>query len=91
MTMSIFEENIKRNESRYDAIKHLASKFEWSTTPGYAHFRYEAKTTDPEARSLSAHDVMILADNGNLCFGGRSAGKREAGDYTIFSGIVHTD
>ena len=87
--MSICES--KHNTARYKAIAHLASKFEWSTTYGYAHFRYEAITTDPEARSLSSHDVMLLADGGNLCFGGRNAGKREAGDKTIFSGIVHTD
>ena len=87
--MSIYESAL--NTSRYEAIAHLASKFEWSTTSGYAHFRYEAITTDPEARSLSAHDVALLADHGNLCFGGRGFGKREAGDKTIFSGIVHTD
>lgn len=89
--MSAFEEAIKKNGQRYDAIKHLASKFEWTTRPGYAHFTYEAVTTDPEARSLSSHDVMILADSGSLCFGGRGASKREAGDKTIFSGTVHTD
>lgn len=89
--MSLFEENIKKNASRYDAIKHLASKFTWSRQYGYANFRYEARTTDPEARSLSATDVAILADGGNLCFGGRGFSKREAGDKTIFSGIVHTD
>lgn len=89
--MSLFEENMKRNGARYDAISHLRSKFTWSRQSGYAHFRYEARTTDPEARSLSAHDVAILADGGNLCFGGRGFGKREAGDETIFSGIVHTD
>lgn len=88
---NIINETVKKNGSRYSAIAHLASKFEWSTTSGYAHFRYEAKTTDPEARSLSSHDVALLADSGNLCFGGRNFSKREAGDYTIFSGVVHTD
>lgn len=89
--MSIYESAQKARDARYNAIKHLAGKFEWSNTYGYAKFRYEAKTTDPEARSLSAHDVMLLADGGNICFGGRDASKREAGDYTIFYGIVHTD
>lgn len=89
--MSAFEEAQKKRDCSFDAIKHLARKFEWSTTYGYAHFRYEAITTDPEARSLSSHDVALLADGGNLCFGGRSFGKREAGDKTIFSGVVHTD
>lgn len=89
--MSLFEENMKKNANRYNAIKHLASKFTWQRTSGYAKFHYEARTTDPEARSLSAYDVAILADGGNLCFSGRTFNKREAGDETIFSGIVHTD
>ena len=89
--MSTFEENMKRNSTRYNAIKHLANKFEWTRRPSYAKFEYTATTTDTEARSLSAEDVAILADHGNLCFGGRGFTKREAGDKTIFSGIVHTD
>ncbi len=88
---NIIKQTVEKNGVRYDAVKHLASKFEWSTTPGYAHFRYEAITTDPEARSLDARDVALLADGGNLCFGGRNFGKRDVGDKTIFSGVVHTD
>lgn len=89
--MSSFEENMKRNSVRYNAIKHLRSKFEWTRRSSYAKFEFTATTTDPEARSLSAEDVALLADDGNLCFGGRGFTKREAGDKTIFSGIVHTD
>ena len=89
--MSKFEENMKRNSVRYKAISHLASKFEWTSRSNYAQFEYTATTTDPEARSLSAADVALLADHGNLCFGGRGFTKREAGNKTIFSGIVHTD
>ena len=89
--MSTFEENMKRNSVRYKAISHLASKFDWTLRSSYAKFEYTATTTDPEARSLSAADVALLADNGNLCFGGRGFTKHEAGDKTIFSGIVHTD
>ena len=89
--MSTFEENMKRNSIRYNEIKHLWGKFEWKRRSNYAQFEYTATTTDPEARSLSADDVALLADRGNLCFGGRGFTKREAGDKTIFSGIVHTD
>lgn len=89
--MSTFEENMKRNSVRYEAIKHLRSKFEWTRRSSYAKFEFTATTTDPEARSLSAEDVALLADYGNLCFGGRGFTKRESGDQTIFSGIVHTD
>ena len=89
--MSTFEENMKRNSVRYAAISHLASKFKWTRRPSYARFEYTATTTDPEARSLSADDVALLADHGNLCFGGRCFTKCEYVDKTIFSGIVHTD
>ena len=89
--MSTFEENMKRNSIRYNEIKHLSGKFEWTRHNSYAKFEYTATTTDHEARSLSADDVALLADHGNLCFGGRGFNKREEGDKTIFSGIVHTD
>ena len=89
--MSTFEENMKRNSVRYAAISHLASKFEWTRRSSYAKFEYTATTTDPEARSLSTEDVALLADHGNLCFSGRGFTKHEAGDKTIFYGIVHTD
>ena len=89
--MSKFEEAMARRGVRYDAIKHLRDKFEWTRRSNYAQFEFTATTTDPEARSLSADDVALLADHGNLCFGGRGFSKREAGDKTIFSGIVHTD
>lgn len=89
--MSTFEENMKRNSIRYNAIKHLANKFEWTRRSNYAQFEYTGTTTDPEARSLSAADVALLADGGNLCFGGCGFNKREAGDKTIFYGVVYTD
>ena len=89
--MSAFEEAMKKRASRYAAISNLANKFEWTRRYNYAQFEFTATTTDPEARSLSAADVALLADGGNLCFGGRGFNKREAGDVTIFSGIVHTD
>lgn len=79
---------VQNNSSRWDQIKHLADKFEIKRIHGYAHFSYFAKTSDPEAMKLSAHDVAIIADGGNLCFGGRSFRSDDKGGY---SGIVHTD
>lgn len=84
--MGAFEEAVARRNKRYEEIKHLDKEFEWTRTPGYAHFRYTAKTTHPEAMQLSSQDVMLLADHGNLCFGG------ECGGYNgNFSGKVYTD
>ena len=89
--MSAFEEAMAKRNARYAEIKHLRNKFEWTRRSNYAQFAFTATTTDPEARSLSAADVALLADGGNLCFGGSGFSKCEAGDKTIFSGIVHTD
>ena len=89
--MSAFEEAMAKRSSRYDEIKHLTSEFKINRIYGYAHYRFEASTDNAEAKLLSAGDVALLADSGNLCFGGRGFTKCEAGDKTIFSGIVHTD
>lgn len=89
--MSAYEEAQKARNAHYDTIKHLANKFEWATTYGHAHCRYEAITNHPEARKLSPSDVMLLAAGGNLCFGGRNASKREVDYNTVFSGIIYTD
>ena len=89
--MSTFEENMKRNSVRYAAISHLASKFEWTRRSNYAQFEFTATTTYPEARSLSAADVALLADHGNLCFGGRGFVRAERDGKVIYSGTVHTD
>lgn len=84
--VSAFDENVRKNDQRFEEIKHLRDKFEWTRQSGYAHYTYSAKTTDPEAMKLSAWDVFILADSGNCCFGGSYSGSN--GSYT---GKVHTD
>lgn len=89
--MSAFEEAMAKRSSRADEIKHLASEFKINRIYGYAHYSFEASTDNAEAKLLSAEDVALIVDGGNLCFGGRGFTKREAGDKTIFSGIVHTD
>ena len=89
--MSAFEEAMKKRTSRYDEIKHLAGEFKINRIHGYAYYRFEASTDNAEAKLLSSGDVALIVDGGNLCFGGRGFTKCEAGDKTIFSGIVHTD
>ena len=39
-------------------------------TSCYAHNNFEGKVTTEEAKALTAMDILILADSGNLCFGG---------------------
>lgn len=90
--MNHFEEAAKKRSLRYDEIKHLAQHIDFVFTPGYAHFTYRAETKHPEARALSASDVALLADGGNLCFGCRNTSKSHMdAERTVFSGTVHTD
>ena len=89
--MSAFEEAQAKRNARYDEIKHLASSFKIERTPGYAHYQYRATTSNINAMKLSAGDVALIVDSGNLCFGGRNWGKRESDEEAIFTGVVHTD
>lgn len=83
-----FEERLKNNAKRYEEIKHLAHLFKFTAQPGYAVKHFTAETTNPEAMKLSAHDVALLADFGNLCFGGRNFWTNGEGKY---KGTIHTD
>lgn len=90
--MSTWEEAQKKRDERYNEIKHLRKYIEFVITPGYAHFTYRAETRHPEARALSATDVALLADHGNLCFGCRNTSRSHMdAERTVFSGTVHTD
>lgn len=86
--MSEFDDRLKNNRSRYDEIKHLKKEFKWTKSPAYAVCHYTAVTEHPEAMKLTAHDVALLADDGNLCFGGRGFSNNGNGKY---SGTIHTD
>ena len=52
----------------------------------YGHVDFNGKLLTEEAKSLSEMDLLILADYGNLCFGGSCSIE---GDE--FSGQYHTD
>jgi len=58
-----------------------------ATSPGYAHFEYSLTALSDKAKEMTVDEAMLLADGGNLCFGGRDGSRR--GD--VFTGIVHTD
>lgn len=83
----LFEERRKKIAARYAEIKHLKADFEWTRKPNYAQFEYVAIALTPAAEELSAEDVALLADSGNLCFGGRGFSK----NGKRYSGVVYTD
>lgn len=87
-----FEEALKKNSERYNEIVHLYPHFtNVRKSPSYACYQFAAETAHPEAAALSAADVALLVDGGNLCFGGRGYSKYEKDGVTHFSGTVHTD
>lgn len=61
--------------------------------PGYAHFSYriEYEPVPKMVDQLTATDGAYIADDGNLCFGGRGFSKQVVGNRLIFTGVVHTD
>lgn len=79
----------QKRYARYKEIEHLFKDFEWSFKPGYANISFIAKPKTDEARALSAHDVALLADSGNPCFGGCNFHKDE--ETSTFSGMIYTD
>jgi hypothetical protein len=63
------------------------------TWPGYAHCQYKLVYQPVPAREkeLTARHGALIADDFNLCFGGRGFSKTIVGDKLIFTGIYHTD
>ncbi|MFG2165536.1 hypothetical protein [Micromonospora chersina] len=59
---------LRRNAERYEEIKHLGDRACHSTSR-YAETVYEV-VMDDETRKLSDHDLIVLCDRGNACFGG---------------------
>lgn len=83
-----WEEEAARIRARFDEIKHLRGRLGIEKRPGYAHTKFSGSLPagDAEVAALSEEDLLIIADDGNLCFGGscfRSNGE--------FSGRYNTD
>ena len=83
--MSEMEEKLRRNADRYAQIKHLSNRVEREST-GYAHVIYKVRQDD-EVRALSSQDLILLADGGNACFGGKVLSR--AGEHARVE--VYTD
>ncbi len=73
--------------TRFKEIESMKKEFEWGGNSCYAHNKFTAKPLTEAAKELSSMDVLILADYGNLCFGGECS-KRSDGS---FYGSYNTD
>ncbi|MEU4779247.1 hypothetical protein [Micromonospora sp. NPDC023633] len=76
---------LRRNTERYEEIKHLSNRVSRTATR-YAEAIYEV-VMDDETRALSDHDLVVLCDDGNACFGGAVRSPR---DRTV-TVAVYTD
>jgi len=81
------EEKQEKIMKRYQEIKHMECDLSLVVISCYAHNNFQGKAETEEARALSEMDLLILADSGNLCFGGCCELR---GDGS-FSGHYNTD
>ena len=76
----------QKSFDRYREIKHLARELEIKKDPKYGHFKFTGVLKSEEAKALSETDLALIADHGNLCFGGTCIKRGDS-----FSGKVNTD
>jgi len=72
------KEKASINREIYEEIKHLGKAERIGTSYGCATYRV-TPTTD---RKLTPHEMALIADQGNLCFGYRSGGQNIVVIYT---------
>lgn len=73
--------------ARYKEIAHLRDNdIEISKSVQYGSNKFRGKLLTDEAKALSEFDIALIADHGNLCFGGNCV---KTGD--TFSGEYYTD
>jgi len=60
----------EKNTKRFNEIKDTKG-VEYTKESKYGHNDFKGKLTTPEALALSEFDLALIADWGNLCFGGK--------------------
>lgn len=60
------------NNRYFETIEHLRDKEHMSSSksPQYAHTTFSGTLISDEAKALTADEILLLMDCGNLCFGG---------------------
>ena len=79
-------EKAKENYAEYTALKEAAAGVTLHKTPAYGHCKFRGELTTDAARALTDVQILLIADGGNLCFGGTIS---RCGD--TFSGSYSTD
>jgi len=65
-----------------------SNSYKITKKPQHLNFFYKITALTEEAKKMTAREAALLADNGNLCFGGRDFRSDSNGN---FYGIVHED
>ena len=81
------DEQVKTITERFEDIRHLAREIRMARNPQYAHTDFRGQLETKEEKELTEMDVLILADSGNLCFGGCC----KINDDGTFFGHYNTD
>ena len=85
-----FKENeqalMAENRARYSEIEHHLKAIDMKRNPAYGKGEFRGTLKTDEEKRLSEKDLALLADRGNLCFGGHCT---ISGDR--FSGACWTD
>lgn len=77
------DQTIAKYRKRYEEIKHFGLSLNIRTRPDYAHTHFSGELTTEETQNLSEFDLALIADRGNLCFGGQctKSGSTFTGSY----------
>jgi hypothetical protein len=72
----------KANYERYKEIEHLRGELQLSKQPAYGKGNFSGVLNE-STRHLTEKDLALIADDGNLCFGGTCtiSGDRFSGSY----------
>jgi hypothetical protein len=65
------KERQKQFREQYKKIKHLGKEITIQKQPRYGHTVFRGSLDTPEAQKLSCLEIALIADHGNLCFGGQ--------------------
>lgn len=78
-------ERMEKIQKRYREIAHLRKKMTLNKVPRYGRTEFYGTLDTDETRQLSETDIAIIADDGNLCFGGTctKTGNSFRGEYWI--------
>jgi len=79
------KETSEQYKARHAEIKDLWPHLNMKKSPQYGHTKFSGELTTPEAQELSELDLALIADHGNLCFGGEctKSGNKFWGSYNV--------